>query len=271
VNALKANNTKEKVRQLQKKLYLAAKGNSKRKFHALYDKIWRMDILSEAWKRVKAKKGAGGIDGISIQAVETQGLKQFLEEIQQELKKGSYRSQPVKRVYIPKADGSKRPLGIPVIKDRIVQMATKLVIEPVFEADFKDCSYGFRPKRSMNQALEVVRKACNNRGWRVVDADIKAYFENINHEKLMILVGQKISDRRVLKLLRQWLKAGVMTEAGYEESRAGSPQGGVISPLLANIYLNLLDTVWEKHGGHLGKLVRYADDLVIITRTRKDA
>lgn len=271
MNAPKANNTKEKVRQLQKKLYLTAKRNSKRKFHALYDKIWRKDILLEAWKRVKAKKGAGGIDGISIQAVETLGLEQFLEEIQQELISGCYRSQPVKRVYIPKADGSKRPLGIPVIKDRIVQMATKLVIEPVFEADFKDCSYGFRPKRSMSQALEVVRKACNNRGWWVVDADIKAYFDSINHEKLMILVGQRISDRRVLKLLRQWLKAGVMTEEGYEESKAGSPQGGVISPLLANIYLNLLDTVWEKHGSHLGKLVRYADDLIIITRTRKEA
>lgn len=271
MNAQKANNTKDKVRQLQRNLYLAAKGNSKRRFHALYDKIGRTDVLTEAWKRVRSKKGTGGIDGVSIETIEVQGVEGFLDEIQQELKQGTYRPQPVKRVYIPKADGNKRPLGIPNIRDRVVQMAAKIAIEPVFEADFKTCSYGFRPKRNMRQALEIVRKESDVWGSWVVEADIKSYFDNINHEKLMILIQQRISDRRVLKLIGQWLKSGVMTETGYEESSIGSPQGGVISPLLANIYLNLFDTLWEKYANHLGQLVRYADDLVIITRNRKNA
>ncbi len=271
MNARKANNTIEKVRQLQRKLYLAAKKNSKRKFHALFDKLSREDILREAWKRVKTNGGAGGIDGISLNDVENYGVEKLLAEIRQNLQEGNYRPKPVKRVYIPKADGKKRPLGIPVIKDRIVQMAVKIVIEPVFEADFKESSYGFRPKRSARQALEIVRKACNNQGWWVVDADIQGYFDNINHEKLMKLVQMRINDRRILKMIRQWLKAGIMNEGKYEASEIGSPQGGVISPLLANIYLHYLDTVWEKHGQALGKLVRYADDFVIISRTKKDA
>lgn len=271
MNAATANNTLEKVRQLQRKLYLAAKGSSKRKFHALYDKIYREDILNEAWKRVKANGGAGGIDGKSIAAVEEYGVEKILDEIRQLLMQGQYRPQPVKRVHIPKADGSKRPLGIPTIKDRIVQMAAKIVIEPVFEADFKDCSYGFRPKRSARQALETVRKACNNKGWWVLDADIQGYFDAINHDKLLKLVGMRVNDRRVMKLLRQWLEAGSMHEGTYEASEVGSPQGGVISPLLANIYLHYLDVMWEKHGSHLGKFVRYADDLVVICRTKKDA
>jgi len=271
VNAQKANNTKEKVRQLQRKLYLAAKINSKRKFHAFYDKIYREDILTEAWKRVRTNGGTAGIDGISIEWVEAYGVGKLLREIQQKLMQGKYHPQPVKRVYIPKADGSKRPLGIPTIKDRIVQMAVKIVIEPIFEADFKDNSYGFRPKRNAHQALEVVRKACNKKGWWVVDADIKGYFDAINHDKLMKLVEMRLSDRRILKLLRQWLEAGIISEGNYERSENGSPQGGVISPMLANIYLHYLDTMWEKHGSHLGKLVRYADDQVVICRTKKEA
>jgi RNA-directed DNA polymerase len=271
VNAQKAKNTIEKVQQLQRKLYLAAKKNSKRKFHALYDKLSRVDILEEAWKRVRANRGTGGIDGISISDVESYGVEKLLNEICQDLQQGNYQPKPVKRVFIPKADGKKRPLGIPVIRDRIVQMAAKIIIEPVFEADFKESSYGFRPKRSAHQALEVIRKACNNKGWWVVDADIQGYFDSINHDKLMKLVEIRINDRRILKLIRQWLKAGVMSEGKYEESIIGSPQGGVISPLLANIYLNYLDTVWEKYGQALGKLVRYADDFVIISRTKKDA
>lgn len=271
MNAQKANNTIEKVRQLQRKLYLAAKENSKRKFHALYDKIYREDILKEAWKRVKTNGGTGGIDGISIEAVETYGVEKLIGEIEQKLMQGQYHPQPVKRVYIPKPDGTERPLGIPTIEDRIVQMAVKIVIEPVFEADFKDNSYGFRPKRSAHQALEVVRKACNNKGWWVVDADIKGYFDAINHDKLMKLVEMRLNDRRIVKLLWQWLKAGIMNDGKYQESEVGSPQGGVISPLLANIYLHYLDTMWEKYGSHLGKLVRYADDLVIICKTKKDA
>jgi group II intron reverse transcriptase/maturase len=271
VNAKKANNTIDKVRQLRRKLYQSAKLNSKRKFHALYDKVYREDVLLEAWKRVKANGGSGGIDGISIKDVKRYGVEKLLSEIQTELKNGKYRPLPVRRVYIPKGDGKQRPLGIPGIKDRIVQMAAKLIMEPVFEADFKDVSYGFRPKRSARQALEVVRKACNRKGWWVVDVDIQSYFDNINHDKLMMLVGMRINDRRLLKLIRQWLRAGVMTEAGYMETEMGSPQGGVISPLLSNIYLHYLDVRWTKQGSHLGTLVRYADDLVIVCRTKKDA
>lgn len=271
MNAFMANNTKDKVRQLQGKLYLAAKGNSKRKFHALYDKVYRMDILEEAWKRVKTNGGVGGIDGISIEDIEADGAEKLLQEIGEELKAGRYRPSPVKRKFIPKGDGKMRPLGIPIIKDRIVQMAAKLVLEPIYEADFKDNSYGYRPKRSAQQALEVVRETSGKDGCWVVDADIKGYFDTINHDKLLKLVAMRLSDRRMLKLLRQWLKAGVMTEEGYEESEIGSPQGGVISPLLANIYLHYLDVVWERHGQHLGKLVRYADDLVIVCRTKRNA
>lgn len=271
MNAQKANNTIEKVRQLQRKLYQSAKLNSKRKFHALYDKVYRKDILLEAWKRVKAKGGSGGIDGKSIGDIEAYGVEKLLAETESELKSGEYRPQPVRRAFISKGNGKMRPLGIPVIKDRIVQMATKLVLEPVYEADFKDVSYGFRPKRSARQALEVVRKACNKGGWWVVDVDIQSYFDNINHDKLMMLVGMRVSDRRMLKLIRKWLKAGVMTETGYMGTDIGSPQGGVISPLLSNIYLNYLDTRWVRGGSHLGTLVRYADDIVAICRTKKEA
>lgn len=271
MNAQKANNTIGKVQQLQRKLSLSAKKHRKRKFHALYDKVYRMDILEEAWKRVRSKGGAGGIDGVSLADIEAYGAEKLLSEIAEKLETGTYRPQPVKRKYIPKGDGKLRPLGIPVIVDRVVQTAAKLVLEPIFEADFKDCSYGFRPGRSNQQALEVVRQACIQKGWMVVDADIQSYFDSINHGKLLKMVEMRINDRRILKLLRQWLEAGVMTESGYEETEIGSPQGGVISPLLANIYLHYLDICWEKYGLHLGTLVRYADDLVIVCRTRKDA
>ena len=268
---MRTNNSKEKVRQLQRKLYLAAKKCSSRRFHALYDKIYREDVLQEAWGRVKANKGSSGIDGITIEDIEAEGADRYLTQIQMELKSGSYRPLPVRRVMIPKPDGSQRPLGIPSVKDRIVQMAAKIAIEPVFEADFKDCSYGFRPKRSAKQALEVVRKACNNKGYYIVDADIEKFFDNVNQEKLMILVEQRISDRRVLKLIRQWLKSGVLYGNILEIKELGTSQGSVISPLLANIYLNTLDRLWEKHGKSHGILVRYADDTVIICKNRKSA
>ncbi|WP_242865921.1 reverse transcriptase domain-containing protein [Desnuesiella massiliensis] len=243
----KANNTIDKARKLQRKLYLSAKTNKRRKFHALYDKVYREDILMKAWKQVKANKGIGGIDEIYIDDVVEYGESKLLKEIQQELIENHYNPKPVKRVYIPKKDGKKRPLGIPIIKDRIVQTATKIIIEPIFEADFKEYSYGFRPKRNQHQALEIIRKKCNNSGWWVLDADIKGYFDNINHDKLMILVEQRISDRRILKLIRKWLKIGVVERDRYEESEIGSPQGASISPLLSNIYLNYFDTVWDRY------------------------
>ena len=265
------NNSKEKVRQLQNKLYLTAKKCSSRRFHALYDKVYRDDVLYEAWKRVKANQGSSGVDGITIEDVEAGGVNRYLTGIQLELKGGTYRPLPVRRVMIPKPDGSQRPLGIPCVKDRIVQMATKIAIEPVFEADFKNCSYGFRPKRSAKQALEVVRKACNNKGYYVVDADIEKFFDNVNQDKLMALIESRISDRRILKLIRQWLKSGVLYGNILEISELGTSQGSVISPLLANIYLNTLDRLWEKYGLTHGILVRYADDTVIICKNRKSA
>ena len=184
---MQTNNSKEKVRQLQNKLYLTAKKCDSRRFHALYDKVYRDDVLFEAWKRVKANKGSSGVDGIRIEDIEEMGIEKYLSEIKLELMDGKYKPSPVKRVMIPKPDGSERPLGIPTVKDRIVQMAAKIAIEPVFEADFRDCSYGFRPKRSAKQALEVVRKACNNKGYYVVDADIEKFFDNVNQDKLMKL------------------------------------------------------------------------------------
>lgn len=265
------NNSKEKVRQLQNKLYLTAKKCSSRRFHALYDKVYRDDVLYEAWKRVKANQGSSGVDGITIEDIESSGVNRYLTEIQSELKSGTYRPLPVRRVMIPKSDGSQRPLGIPCVKDRIVQMATKIAIEPVFEADFKDCSYGFRPKRSAKQALEVVRKACNNKGYYVVDADIEKFFDNVNQDKLMTLIELRISDRRIQKLIRQWLKSGVLYGNILKISELGTSQGSVISPLLANIYLNTLDRLWEKYGLTHGKLVRYADDTVIICKNKKSA
>ena len=268
---MQTNNSKEKVRQLQNKLYLTAKKCGSRRFHALYDKVYRDDVLYEAWKRVKANKGSNGIDGIAIEDIEAKGVERYLTRIQSELKSGTYRPLPVRRVMIPKSDGSQRPLGIPCVKDRIVQMATKIAIEPVFEADFKDCSYGFRPKRSAKQALEVVRKACNNKGYYVVDADIEKFFDNVNQDKLMTLIELRISDRRILKLIRQWLKSGVLYGNILEISELGTSQGSVISPLLANIYLNTLDRLWEKYGLTHGILVRYADDTVIICKNKKSA
>lgn len=271
MNAKKANNTIEKVRKLQRNLYLAAKLNNKRKFHALQDKVYRKDVLMEAWKRVKANGGAGGIDKMTIADIEAYGLEKFIQEIQQELTEGTYHPKPVRRTYIPKGKTEKRPLGIPIIKDRVIQMAVKIIIEPIFEADFKESSYGFRPKRSAHQALDRIRKDTAKNGWWIVDADIKGYFNNINHEKLMLMVKQRISDRKILKMIWKWLKAGVMENGEYAESDLGSPQGGVISPLLANIYLHYLDCKWEYHYKHLGKLIRYCDDFVVICRTKKDA
>ncbi len=266
-----SNDPAGKVRRLQRALFVSAKRNRKRRFHALYDRICRGDVLAEAWERVKANKGAAGVDGVSLSAIEQEGVDAFLLGTQRRLQRGRYWPQPVRRQYIPKSDGTKRPLGIPTVRDRVVQAAAKVVIEPIFEADFKECSYGFRPKRSATDALEAIRLT-GGRGHRfVVEIDIQRFFDEIDHSKLLLLVEQRISDRRVLKLLRQWLKAGVLEEGRVRGTELGSPQGGVISPLLANIYLDVLDRLWERESRQLGRLVRYADDGVVLCRTRADA
>src|SRR5579871_4761289 len=261
----------DKVRELQRKLWVCAKQSKTRRFHALYDRIHRSDVLWEAWKRVRSNKGAAGVDEITLRSIEEQGVTQFLEGIQADLKAGQYRPSPVKRRWIPKADGKQRPLGIPTVRDRVIQMAAKLVIEPIFEADFQRSSYGFRPKKSATQALEAIREASNRGHNFVVDADIQGYFDNIQRETLMELMKERISDRRVLKLMRQWLEAGVMEDGTVRETLAGTPQGGVISPLLANIYLNKLDRIWAARCSQLGTLVRYADDFVAMCGTESQA
>jgi RNA-directed DNA polymerase len=259
----------DKVRRLQRRLYVAAKRSPERRFHALYDRIFRLDVLEEAWRRVLANRGAAGVDGETLAAVEAYGTEQLLQDLHDTLRAGRYHPAPLRRRDIPKPDGGVRPLGIPTVRDRVAQQAAKLVLEPIFEADFLDPSYGYRPKRSATMALEVIRRSfIEGRVW-VVELDIRSFFDSLDHARLLGFVEERVSDRRVLKLIRKWLTAGVMEDGVTSQTVSGTPQGGVISPLLANIYLHRLDLAWGRQGQ--GTLVRYADDAVILCRTREEA
>ena len=260
----------QRVRELQRTLYRAAKSEPGRRFHALYDKVHRRDVLERAWGQVRRNRGAAGIDGVTLAEVERYGVDRLLDELAAELREGSYRVQPSRRVWIAKPGRTEqRPLSIPAVRDRIVQAALKLVAEPVFEADFLSCSFGFRPKRAAHDALQVlIDEARRGRRW-VVETDIASCFDSIPHDRLMTAVEERICDRRLLKLVRAMLRAGVMESGVVRHEVTGTPQGGVMSPLLANVYLHRLDRAWETNGR--GVLVRYADDLVVLCRSREEA
>lgn len=262
--------SKDKVRELQRTLYRAAKADPGRRFHALYDKVYRRDVLERAWEQVRRNRGAPGIDQTTISDVERYGVPRLLDELAADLKGGSYRPLAARRVWIPKpGSAERRPLSIPAVCDRVVQAALKTVIEPVFEADFLPCSFGFRPKRGPHDALQVlIDEAWGGRRW-VVESDISPCFEKIPHDRLIQAIEERICDRHVLKLLRALLRSGVMEDGVVRGSVTGTPQGGVVSPLLANVYLHRLDRAWQTEG--TGVLVRYADDLLVMCRTRQEA
>ena len=262
--------TTDTVQELQQKLLSKAKSNIGFRFYALYDKLYRRDVLRKAWEKVKANKGVEGIDGMNLEDIEREGVELFLQRIEKELKEKSYRPQSSRRVYIPKPDGRLRPLSIPTIKDRVVQSALRIVIEPIFEADFEDCSYGFRPNRSAQQAAGEVRKLLNFGYTQVVETDIEDCFGTIPHRELLDMIAKRIVDGKILWLVKLILKAGVVTEDNrIHKDTKGTPQGGAISPLLANIYLNNIDKGW-KPITNTARLIRYADDLLILSKYKAD-
>lgn len=276
--------TPETIRTLQRKLYTKAKQEPAYRFYALYDKAWRADILMFAFRLVRANQGSPGVDGMNFEDIEQKiGVDMFLSELAQDLKDKTYRPSPVRRVMIPKADGSVRPLGIPTIRDRVAQMAVKLVIEPIFEADFCPNSYGFRPKKSAHDAVDEIAEALHQGYTQVIDADLSKYFDSIPHAKLLAAVAERIVDGAILHILKLWLKAQVIGEdedgtkkhvGGGKSNSRGTPQGGVISPLLANCYLHLLDRIWDRHQLRRklqARIVRYADDFVVMCRGKVDA
>lgn len=270
------------TRHLQRTLYLKAKRDKTYCFYSLYDKIYRPDILQRAYDLVRSNGGTPGVDGRTCEQIESEeGRERFINQLMEDLKQRKYQTQAVKRVYIPKGKTELRPLGIPTVKDRVVQMAAKLVLEPVFEADFSEFSYGYRPKRHAHQAMDGITKALRQGYTQVIDADLSRYFDTIPHNKLLRTVSERVSDGAILALLKQWLKAPIVEGrdgvyrlvGGGQNSRKGTPQGGVISPLLANIYLNLLDRIWQRHdmeGRYGARLIRYADDMVILCRGETD-
>ena len=261
----------DQVRELQRTLYRAAKADPGRRFHALYDKVYRRDVLERAWESVRANKGAAGVDHETIADVEEYGVPRLLDELAADLKEGRWRPLPARRVYIPKRGRptEHRPLSIPAVRDRVVQAAARIVIEPIFEAGFLPCSFGFRPRRSQHDALQVlIDESWRGRRW-AAESDISNCFGEIPHSGLMSAIEERISDRNLLKLLRAMLRAGVMEDGAVRREQAGTPQGGVISPCLCNVYLHRLDRQWDERG--TGVLVRFADDLLVLCHDRREA